>query len=461
MQFPALEEVRAQLAKIFDEAGPDMDLDKVTCLGKVSNKAKIAEVKRLNDQHDDLKAVEASASNPLMWEPSTGPRDGRPGLSGERGAAQRLVQNSADLPDGAKEKVVRLLEGPEAQALPAALWATATGDGDYASAFRKILQHGPTNAALAMTDRERAAFGRVQRMRNALVIGTDSSGGYMVPLHLDPAILLSSDGSVNPLRQIARVEQITSDVWNGVSSAGVTAEWLAESAEAADATPTLGQPTVPVHKASAWVPFSYEWAQDARRGEEELAILLTDAADQLEAAAYSTGTGTGQPTGLITALDGTASEVAPATAETFDSADVYSTLEAVPARFRARAKWMAALSTINSVDRFETTNGAKLFARVGDVEPVLLQRRLFENSGMRGTADIDPAVTSDNHILVAGDFRNFLIVDRIGSTIDFVQNVFGANNRPTGERGLFMWFRTGSDVLVNEAFRVLNVHTTA
>lgn len=76
----------------------------------------------------------------------------------------------------------------------------------------------------------------------------------MVPFTLDPSIILTSDGSINPLRRISRVVQTVTDNWNGVSSAGVTAEWLAEAAESADAAPTLAQPTVAVHKGSAFIP---------------------------------------------------------------------------------------------------------------------------------------------------------------------------------------------------------------
>lgn len=36
--------------------------------------------------------------------------------------------------------------------------------------------------------------------------------------------MLTSNGSTNPLRQISRVVQTTTDSWNGVTSAGVTAE---------------------------------------------------------------------------------------------------------------------------------------------------------------------------------------------------------------------------------------------
>jgi predicted phage gp36 major capsid-like protein len=53
----------------------------------------------------------------------------------------------------------------------------------------------------------------------------------MIPLTLDPSILITSAGSVNPLRQLARTVQIATDSWNGVTSAGVTAHWLPEAQE--------------------------------------------------------------------------------------------------------------------------------------------------------------------------------------------------------------------------------------
>jgi HK97 family phage major capsid protein len=72
------------------------------------------------------------------------------------------------------------------------------------------------------------------------------------PLVIDPTVLISSAGSINPIRAISRVVQTISDTWNGVTSAGVVAEWLAEGAEAADASRTLAQPSIPVYNAHRW-----------------------------------------------------------------------------------------------------------------------------------------------------------------------------------------------------------------
>jgi len=76
---------------------------------------------------------------------------------------------------------------------------------------------------------------------------------------------------------------------------------------------------------------------------------------------------------------------------------------------------------------------------------------------MAGWSDVEAATTEDNHVLAIGDWRaGFVIADRIGTMIEIVPQVFGTNQRPTGQRGAFMYFRCGSDVVVPGAFRILN-----
>ena len=74
---------------------------------------------------------------------------------------------------------------------------------------------------------------------------------------------------------------------------------------------------------------------------------------------------------------------------------------------------------------------------------------------------LNTSATEANYLLVLGDWSQFLIADRIGTRVELVPHVFGSSHRPTGQRGFFAWFRTGSDVLVDNAFRMLNVATTA
>ncbi len=165
-----------------------------------------------------------------------------------------------------------------------------------------------------------------------------------VRVSLDASIVLTNAGTIDPIRQLAQVETISTDAWNGVTSAGVTTEWIAEATQVADASPTLLQPSIPVHKADAFTPMSFEIAADSNIT-QQLGRLFADAKARHEATAWISGTGSGQPTGLVTALDGGASEVSPGTGEAFNVGDVYSTLEATTTPCCAAASGSTGSST--------------------------------------------------------------------------------------------------------------------
>ncbi|WP_264992882.1 phage major capsid protein [Mycobacterium montefiorense] len=342
-------------------------------------------------------------------------------------------------------------------------YAAAAGSEHYERAFAKLLAN-PTHGHLTWTPDEADAYravAAVQAEQRAMST-SDAAGGYMIPLTLDPAVIITSSGSVNPLRQISRVVQITTDNWNGVTSAGVSAEWTAEAAEVADASPTLGQPSIPVYRGDAFVPFGFEVEGDAVGFMQELGKLLVDGADQLTAAAYTVGTGSGQPTGVITSLvasAGTVPLITPTTPETFAASDAYNVQNALPPRFQPKASWTANLSILNLARQFETASGSLKFPGLQFNPMILLGRTAYENSNMDGA--FDAAATANNYLLAYGDFANFVIVDRVGSTLELVPHLVGSNRRPTGQRGALLWFRTGSNVVVPQAFRLLNVATTA
>lgn len=380
--------------------------------------------------------------------------------SGERDQALRQIDrsNSAGyLADHAAERATELVErnGTARDQSLAARWVTIAGDDHYRTAFAKLLTD-PTRGHLLWTEPEREAYQRVAELQSemrAMSVGAGASGGFMVPVSLDPAINLTSAGSINPLRRISRVVQTVTSQWKGLSSAGVTAEWLAADntvREAADASPTIAETNIPVFLADAFVPYSFEVGADAVDFLTELTKLLVDGYDQLTATGYTTGSGVGQPTGIITALAGGSSVVASGTADTFAKGDVYNVQNQLPARFSANAQWCAHIATINAMSQFESAAGARLFPEIGDGR--LLNKPLNELSNMDGVVD----ATQNNFLLLYGSFENFVVVDRVGASLEIIPNLVGANRRPSGQRGALLWARTGSDSLVDNAFRLLN-----
>src|SRR5262249_35460262 len=123
----------------------------------------------------------------------------------------------------------------------------------------------------------------------AMAVGTGSTGGFGAPFQIDPSIMISGTGSVNPFRQISRVETVTGYEWRGVSADQVTAHYRAEATEVADDSPTLVQPIVHPQRGDAFVPYSIEVEQDYASLVTELGKVLADARDQLDAVKFING----------------------------------------------------------------------------------------------------------------------------------------------------------------------------
>lgn len=379
-------------------------------------------------------------------------------LGGQRSVAMRSLDAAVKrgLPARAAEVCERLVGvGPDHERSWTARWVAETGADAYRAAFGKLLVHGEQGAGLRFTPQERAAFERVVRLKaeQRSMSLTDNQGGYLVPFELDPSIMLTNAGSINPLMRIGRVINTVSDVWHGISSEGVTAEWLAEASEASDGSPTLAEPTIPSYKMSCFVPFSVELEGDATALVTELGSLLQDGAAQLLNASLTTGDGTGEPTGVITALvTAGAPVVVPSLGtDAFAAGDVFALQNSLPARFSANAQWCAHLATINAARQMETTNGAPKFPELG--QGMLLGRSVNELSNMDGVINSG----QNNYTLAYGDWSKFVVTQRVGSSIELIPYLVGANRRPTGQRGVWLWGRYGSDVVVPAAFRLLNV----
>lgn len=309
-----------------------------------------------------------------------------------------------------------------------------------------------TNRQHSLSDEERRALDTVRAMSL-----TDNAGGYLVPFQLDPTVIVTSAGSRNDIRSVARAVVATGDVWHGVSAGAVSWSWDAEGDEVSDDSPTLAQPTVPVYKAAGFVPISIEALQDASNVTQEVGRLLAEGRSDLESVAFITGSGSGQPTGIVTALTGTGAEVNAAADDTFAVADVYTLQGALPARHRMNASWLANNLIYNKVRAFDTSGGSSFWANLNDGRPPqLLGRPALEAEAMDGV--ITTSGAASNFALIFGDFQHYVIADRIGMTVEFIPHLFHTgNNRPSGQRGWYAYYRVGADSVHDTAFRMLDV----
>lgn len=336
------------------------------------------------------------------------------------------------------EKLLRRVDDSEGTLARSIL---QTGSPMYDRAFGKAALAGSMNG---LNNEERAA----------LAVGVTTTGGFAVPFSLDPTVIMTNASVVNPIRQIARVVQIAGKTWQGVTSAGISVARGAEAAEASDNSPTLAQPTVTPTRVQGFVPFSFEVDQDWAQMRSELAMMFDEAKNVEEATAFITGSGVDpNPEGAQTGVNAVGgSVVTTATTLTFVQGDIYVPVDALPPRHTANASWLANKSFYNRVRQLDTQGGAALWARIADGRPSrLVDYPVYEASTMSGFSTV-----VGTKLAILGDFSKFLIVDKIGMSVELIPHLFGtANNFPTGQRGMYAVWRNSSKVLDPNAFRLL------
>lgn len=321
---------------------------------------------------------------------------------------------------------------------------------EYVSGFEKVV-----------TGTEPAYLEDVERA--AMAVGTNTAGGYLVPTHLDPTLILTNAGVSNVIRGMARTVTLTGGAnrWNGVTTAGATASWDAELTEVSDDTPAIGPAQIPVFSAKALIMASIEAFEDITGLAGDVQMMLADAKDRLEAVAHATGSGSGQPTGIFTALDSNAAvELQLATGATWTLADIQNIYRQLGVRWRGKATWLMNPLFRGSIMALGTALGASYSTDI--TQPYtdrILGRPVVESDE---APNVQQTTTVDN-LTVFGDFSNFVIVDKPGSTsIEFIPHFFNtSNNLPDGRRGWYMHFRNGSDSVNDLAFRLLQDKTTA
>ncbi|HEY7822067.1 MAG TPA: phage major capsid protein, partial [Acidimicrobiia bacterium] len=285
--------------------------------------------------------------------------------------------------------------------------------------------------------------------------GTDTAGGFGIPVLIDPSIILTSGAAAAPVLDLARVVTITTDEWKGVSSAGMSWSYDGEGTEVSDDSPTLAQPSVPVYTARGFIPYSIEVGDDYPAFAAEMRRLIDQGYIDLVANATINGTGSSQPTGIVTALDANTNvEVVVGTDGAFSAPDVLKVWKSLPERYRANATWVMNTDVENEIRSFADGSAQAYYTvdlaagGIGTLfgRPIRTTDYMPEFTGTTGAANI----------LVVGDFSNFLVAQRAGMSVELIPHLFGTTNgRPTGQRGWFCFARHGFDSVNDLGFRLL------
>lgn len=400
------------------------------------------EVKRTRDAFEDdpeMRQIMRSASRPEFIE----------------GVAHQAVVERAHyavdavprwVGDKVKERLHELLDADDERQTPLiARHILLTGSPEYREQFKEYV---------------RAQGGYVPELLRTAMSLTAGNGGVLVPHFLDPTIILTNSGAyIGTIRSMSTVKTIATKSWEGVTSAGVTAKWTAEATATSDASPSFVQPIITPAKADAWITGSYEVFEDTGFS-AELGGLLADAKGRLEEAAFATAaTATGYPIGVVAAVAAvTASIVTSATTGAFVVGDVHNVSNAVTPRSEQNLAWLGHKGIYSKVRQFDTSGGGGFWANLGIGQPGLLL-----GAPALKSASMASAVANAANILLAGDFSQFYIIDRIGMSViyDPLVKTTASGAAPTGQAGWYAHWRVGSNVVNADAFRLLQLNQVA
>lgn len=326
-----------------------------------------------------------------------------------------------------------------------------TGNPAYQAAFGKAVMAGGVTGGLNPDE------------LRALSLGSDADGGYAVPFELDPTVILTNDGYTSPMRQLARVVQMTGKKWEGLTSAGTTASREGETDEVANSDPSFVQPVVDTSRVDVEVEFSVALEASWAGLSSELSNIIADALQAEEATVFITGAGTALttggtlPQGILTGLSATtATYKVTAATGTLSLADLRATKTALGERWRGNTAWLAADTFYDEAESKATQvtiDDIINSGLTGEGQRPLLRKPGYEASGMP-----DFATSSNSNLAIYGNVgKAYIIADRIGFNLELIPHMLGANRRPNGKRGLWGYRFNGGKLIVPSACVLLRM----
>lgn len=256
---------------------------------------------------------------------------------------------------------------------------------------------------------------------NALQVGTNSEGGFIVPTEFETQ-LVEVLQDINPLRDFVNVIATGSDRNIPIESSLGSATWTAEEAAYTESDAAFSQVVLSSFKLGTIVKVSEELLEDAFFDVEGyLARNFGKRFGLAEESAFVNGDGSGKPTGIVGG-SGLGVLAASATAITADELiDLYHSLSRP---YRGTAVFMANDATVKAVRKLKDSNGVYLWQpglQAGQPD-MILGRELITSTAM-------PTMAINAKSVVFGDMSCYTVADRSGSVLQRLNELYAANGQ--------------------------------
>lgn len=282
---------------------------------------------------------------------------------------------------------------------------------------------------------------------NALQIGTDSEGGYLVPDEFERTLVEALEEE-NIFRQLAKIIQTSSgDRKIPVVATKGTASWIDEEGAYPESDDSFGQVSIGAYKLGTMIKVSEELLNDSVFDLE--GYISREFARRIgarEEEAFFTGDGTGKPTGILAAAGGADIGVTAAGAVAITADELIDLFYSLKSPYRKNAVWLLNDSTVKAVRKLKDNQGQYLWqpSLTAGTPDMILGRPVRTSTYM-------PAVAAGEKSVAFGDFGYYWIADRQGRSFKRLNELYAA----TGQVGFLASQRVDGKLILPEAVKVL------
>lgn len=304
------------------------------------------------------------------------------------------------------------------------------------------------------TDEYKASFWNAMRVKapsagvyNALQIGTDSEGGFLVPDEFERTLVQALEEE-NIFRTLAKIIQTSSgDRKIPVVATKGSASWIDEEGAFPESDDAFSQVSIGAYKLGTMIKVSDELLNDSVFDlESYIATEFARGIGAKEEEAFFTGDGKGKPTGILAAAGGAELGITTAGATAITADEVIDLFYSLKSPYRKNAVWVLNDATVKAIRKLKDNQGQYLWqpSLVAGTPDMILGRPVKTSAYM-------PVAAAGAKTIAFGDFGYYWIADRQGRSFKKLSELYAA----TGQVGFLGSQRVDGKLILSEAIKVM------
>lgn len=316
----------------------------------------------------------------------------------------------------------------------------------------KPTTNGETKTGRATDEYKRAFWNsmrgrRTADIQNALQVGTDSEGGYLVPDEFERTLVEALEEE-NIFRQLANVITTSSgDRKIPVVATKGTASWVDEEGAIPESDDAFGQVSIGAFKLATLIKVSEELLNDSVFNlESYIAREFARRIGSKEEEAFFVGDGSGKPSGILAASGGGQVGVTTAGATAITLDEILDLFYSLKSPYRKNAVFIMNDATVKAIRKLKDSTGQYLWQpSIKEATPdTILNRPLY-------TSAYVPNIAASAKTVVFGDLGYYWVADRQGRVFKRLNELYAA----TGQVGFIATQRVDGKLILPEAVKIL------